>query len=167
MVSDITAANRLEPVEQLVGPEISTIHVHSSPLAPHRFAMISEQFRAFLAALPSDNMPPGVHNELLQLLGVAESPSPDDALAKESRSDIQGDSAPSTSSSGPLEDVRQSFMKMAPQAFELGNMMYRNVVNRLKPLSQEQQMDLWTKVWESFDFNDCQRINVGQEWDEL
>lgn len=129
--------------------------------------MLSEQIRAFLANLPPDDMPPGVHDELLQLIGAVEPRSADRVPATESEEGPQGGCGQSASSSDPLEDVRQSFMKMAPRAFELGNMMDRDVVNRLKPLSQEQQMDLWNKVWDSFDFNDCQRIDARQEWDEL
>lgn len=122
--------------------------------------MISKELQAFLSALSPDDMPPGIHDDLSQLLSGLALSAPVHGPAEHPGSGLPGGCIRLDSASSALEDVWQSFMKMAPRAFELGNMMDRNVVNRLKPLSKEQEMELWAKIWSSFDFNDSQCLDV-------
>lgn len=92
-------------------------------------------------------------------------PQPD--LSRTTEAGVKAEfNSPPRSAADLLEDVRQSFMKMAPRAFEAGNVMDEDLPSTFPPLSEAEQVELWTKVWDSFDFSDSQRIDVRADWSE-
>lgn len=66
----------------------------------------------------------------------------------------------------PLEEVRQSFMKMAPMALGESGLYEADSVWEKFELSESQIIELWSTVWASFDFTESQYIDIEQPWDK-